>query len=109
MITASRRRPGDVGLGDAADRGLQDLDLHLGMFELAEFLLDGLDRAAHVGPEDDVQRRRARPVGQPPVGQPLAGILERDLGRRAGQRPLPRLRVPLFGDLRGPGRCRGST
>ena len=46
----------DVGLGDAAHGGLQDLDLHLGMLELGELLADGLDRAADVGPQDDVQR-----------------------------------------------------
>ena len=55
----------DVGLGDAADRGLQHLDLHLGVLELGQLLADGLDRAADVGPQDDVQRLHFALLAEP--------------------------------------------
>ena len=46
----------DVGLADSADGRLQDLDLHFGMLQLFEFLADGLDRTAHIGPQNHVER-----------------------------------------------------
>ena len=45
-----------VGFADAADRGLQHFDFDFRMLELAELFENGFDRAAHIGPQDDVQR-----------------------------------------------------
>ena len=63
-----------VGLGDAADALLQQLDLHLGMLELGELLLDRFDRAAHVGPQDDVERLHFAGVLEP-----IEQVFERDV------------------------------
>ncbi len=44
-----------VALGDAADGRVQHADAHLLVVQLLQLLADGLDRAAEVGLEDDLQ------------------------------------------------------
>ena len=91
----------DVGLGDAADRGLQDLDLDLGMLQLGQLLADGLDRAADVGPEDDVERLHFLALAEP-----LEEVLQRDVVAAAA-RASPAARVRRGARrFRGPGRSR---
>ena len=45
----------DVSLADATHGGLQQLHPNFGMFELAKFLLNRFDRAADVGPQNEIQ------------------------------------------------------
>ena len=49
------RRQHDVGLVDAADTGEDDLDLDLGMRDVAQGFFQGLHRAAHVALDDQRQ------------------------------------------------------
>ena len=57
MIVSSRRGQGQphVAFGDAADAGVQDADADFLVLQLLQFLADGLDGAAEVGLEDDLQ------------------------------------------------------
>ena len=52
---ARRRSEVDVVLGDPADAGVDHVDAHLGMLDLAELGDDRLDGALHVALDDDVQ------------------------------------------------------
>src|SRR6476659_3521445 len=45
----------DVVLRDPADAGVDDVDPHLGVLDLAELAEERLDRALHVGLENDVE------------------------------------------------------
>ena len=86
----------DVGLGDAAHRGLENLDLHLGVLKLGKFLADGLDRAADVGPENDVQRLHLALLAQP-----LVEVFQGDVRLDAAQLAVAGVGRPLFGQLPG--------
>ena len=88
----------DVGLGDAAHRGLQNLDLHLGVLELRQLLADGLDRAAHVGPENDVERLHLALLPEP-----LVEGFQGDVRLPAAQIALAGFGRPLLGQLPGLG------
>ncbi len=90
----------DVGLGDAAHGGLEDLDLHLGVLQLAQLLADGLDRAADVGPQDDVQR-----LHLVLLAQPLEEGFQGDVGAAAAEFSLAVGRRPRLGQLAGRPRC----
>ena len=49
------RRQVDVGLGDAADAGQHDRDLDLVLRQLGDLVLEGLERAGHVGLEHEAE------------------------------------------------------
>ena len=68
----------DVGLGDTADRRVDDVDADLGLVHLVERVLERLDRALHVGLDDEVE------VLELALGDTLEQVVERDvlLGRR---------------------------
>ena len=89
----------DVGLGHAAHRRLEDLDLHLGMLELAQLLADRLDRAADVGAEDDVQR-----LHLVLLAEPLEEVFQGDVfAGAAAEFLLAAVRGAAFGQLAGLG------
>src|SRR5919109_2000627 len=50
-----RRGEHDVALRDRSDAGVDDVDAHLGVLDLRELVVDGLDGALHVGLDDDVE------------------------------------------------------
>ena len=88
----------DVGLADAAHRGLKNLDLHLGVLELRKLLADGLDRAAHVGPQDDVERLHLAFLAEP-----LVEGFQGDVRLEVAQLALAGVGGPLLGQLPGLG------
>ena len=49
------RREHDVALGDGADARVDDVHADLGVVDLRELADDGLDRALHVGLDDEVE------------------------------------------------------
>ena len=99
MIASEASASVHVGLGDAADARLQQLDFHFRMLELGELLFDRLDRAADVGPQDQVERLH--------FGRAIQSIeegFERDVAvAAAAERRGPFFRGARLGDLAGLG------
>jgi len=89
----------NVGFADAAHSGLQHLDLHFGMFQLEKLLANGLDRSAHVGPQDDIQRLLIVDLAQA-----LEEGFQRHVLTAAGEIALAGLRQALVGANRGASR-----
>ena len=71
-----------------------------GMLELGQLLLDRLDRAADVGPQDDVERLHLL------AAQAIEQVFERDVRRRAAQRRPGGSAPAAWRRSAGPGRCR---
>ena len=72
-------RQGNVGLGHAADGGVDDVDLDLGLVHLVERITQSLDRALNVGLDHEVELRgafldAAEQVVQAHMGLGLLGL-----------------------------------
>jgi hypothetical protein len=96
MMTGLRReREVDVGLGDAADRRVHDVDLDLVGRQLGQRLRQALVAALHVGLDDERQRLRAALAHLVEHVLELRGLLLRELDvaelALAEQRDLARL------------------
>ena len=81
-----------VGLVDAADAAVDDVDLDLVLGQLRDLVLDRLERAGDVGLDDQAELLDGALLGE------LEDVLERDLAARA---PRQRLGLQAVGALAG--------
>src|SRR4029077_6636203 len=72
---------------------LEQLDFHFGVLEFGQLLANRLDRAAGIGPEDDIKRLYLL------AAWAIEQVFERDVGRGAAERRLPALLLSLGRDL----------